>query len=521
MLVFEWIICVLLAAVLMAALARRVGAPFPAFLALGGAGLAFVDAVPDLRLDPDLALALFLAPVLLDAGYDTSLRDLRVNWLPITGLVVGAVGVTTAAVAGIVHWLVPDMPLAACIALGAIVAPPDAVAAVSILRHVPLPHRLVTILKGESLFNDASSLLIYRLAVPAAVSGSFALQDAVPTFLVGVVGSLIAGPVLGWLYTRVQRYFPDAPSAIVLQFIGTFGIWLLAERVGLSGVLTVVSYAITVARISPATTPPHLRVPSYAVWETAVFVLNVLAFVLIGLQIGPILEGLSPEERSRYAVIAGVVFVTVVLVRLAWVLGATACGRIWRHSIGPIGPGPTSLRGGTIVAWCGMRGVVTVALALALPEGGEGGFPQRDVVVLIAFSVVLGTLVIQGLTLRPLLAWFALRDDDPVGREVGLARAEAYRAAVDSLSREHSPHAAALRHEFAAALIEAEREREGRASNTLPADGPRRRAIEAARRTILTLREDGTIGDDAFFRLEEELDWAELSATPREEIDEV
>ncbi|ACL62128.1 cation:proton antiporter [Methylobacterium nodulans] len=521
MVVFEWIVGVLLVAVLLAALARRMGAPFPAFLALGGAGLAFVDAVPQLRLDPDLALALFLAPVLLDAGYATSLRDLRANWLSIAGLVLGAVGVTTAAVAVAVRWLMPDMPLAACIALGAIVAPPDAVAALSVLRHVPLPHRLVTILKGESLFNDASALLIYRLAVPAAVSGSFAAQDVVPTFLVGVIGSVVAGPVLAWLYIRGLRWFSDAPSAIVLQFVSTFGVWLFAERIGLSGVLTVVSFAITVARVSPATTPAHLRVPSYAVWETAVFVLNVLAFVLIGLQIGPILEGLSPEERSRYAVVAGVVFLTAVLVRIAWVMGAGAAGRLLRPLTGPVGPEPASLSGSTTVAWCGMRGVVTVALALALPEGGEQAFPHRDLVVLTAFSVVLGTLVIQGLTLRPLLAWFSLRDDDPVGREVGLARAEAYRAAVRSLSRERSPHAEALRHEFAAALSEAERDREGRAPGTLPADAPRRRAIEAARRTILGLREKGTIGDDAFFRLEEELDWAELSATPRDEIDEI
>ncbi|ACA20900.1 sodium/hydrogen exchanger [Methylobacterium sp. 4-46] len=519
--VFEWIVGVLLVAVLLAALARRLGAPFPAFLALGGAALAFVDAVPSLRLDPDLALALFVAPVLLDAGYDTSLRDLRVNWLPIAGLVLGAVGITTVAVAATLRWLVPDMPLAACIALGAIVAPPDAVAALSVLRHVPLPHRLVTILKGESLFNDASALLIYRLAVPAAVSGSFAARDVVPTFLIGVVGSLVAGPVLAWIYVRAVRGIADAPSSIVLQFVATFGIWVMAERAGLSGVLTVVSYAITVARISPATMPAHLRVPSYAVWETAVFVLNVLAFVLIGLQVGPILEGLTPEDRNRYAVVAAALFLTVVLVRLAWVMGAAAFGRLWRRYGGAIGPEPASLSGSATVAWCGMRGVVTVALALALPEGGERAFPYRDLVVLTAFAVVLGTLVIQGLTLRPLLAWLALRDDDPVGREVGLARAEAYRAAVASLSRERSPHAAALRHEFAAVLNEAERDREGRAPGSLPSDAPRRRAIEAARQTILDLRDRGAIGDDAFFRLEEELDWAELSATPREEIDQI
>lgn len=514
MLIFEWIAGVLVAAVLLAGVARRLGAPFPAFLAIGGAVLAFVPQVPNLRLDPDLALALFLAPVLLDAATDTSLRDLKRNWMPVAGLVVGAVGVTTVAVALVARWLVPDLPLSAGIVLGAIVAPPDAVAALSVLAHVRLPHRLVTILKGESLFNDASSLLIYRLALGAAATGSFSVAEVAPTFLVGVVGGLVAGPVLAMLYVRLMRRVTDPPSVVVLQFVATFGLWLAAERVDVSGVLTVVSFGLTVSRLSPQTMPAHLRVTSNTVWETAVFVLNVLAFVLIGLQIGPILEGLSPAERSRYALVAAAVFATTVVVRLAWVLGARACARLWHRVAGPVGPAPIGLRSGTIVAWCGMRGVITIALALALP----GDFPHRDLVVLTAFCVVLGTLVIQGLTLRPLLAWFSLGDDDPVGIEIGRARAAAYRAARESLAGDRSPHAEALRREFDAVLREAEAHEEGLAPASLPADGMRRRAVEAARAVIVDLRERDEIGDDAYLRLEEELDWAELSATPREEV---
>lgn len=514
MLIFEWIAGVLVVAVLLAGVARRLGAPFPAFLAIGGVVLAFVPQVPRPGLDPDLALALFLAPVLLDAAYDTSLRDLKRNWMPIAGLVVGAVGVTTVAVALVARWLVPDLPLAAGIVLGAIVAPPDAVAALSVLAHLRLPHRLVTILKGESLFNDASSLLIYRLALGAVATGSFSVAEVAPTFLIGVVGGLVAGPVLALLYVRLMRRVTDPPSLVVLQFVATFGLWLAAERVEVSGVLTVVSFGLTVSRLSPQTMPAHLRVTSNTVWETAVFVLNVLAFVLIGLQIGPILEGLSPEERRHTAVVAAAVFATTVVVRLAWVLGARAVARLWHRLFGPVGPAPIGLRSGTTVAWCGMRGVVTIALALALP----GDFPHRDLVVLTAFCVVLGTLVIQGLTLRPLLAWFSLGDDDPVGIEIGRARAAAYRAARDSLSDETSPHAEALRREFDAALREAEAHDEGLASASLPADGLRRRAAEAARAVILDLRERDEIGDDAYFRLEEELDWTELSATPREEV---
>ncbi len=523
MFVFHWIVGVLIGAVLLAALARRLRAPYPAFLALGGVGLAFVPGVPNLTLDPDLALALFLAPVLMDAGYSTSLRDLVRNARPIAGLAVGAVVATTAAVAGVAMWLVPDMPLSAAIVLGAIVAPPDAVAALSVLAHVSLPHRLATILRGESLLNDAASLLIYRLGVAAAVTGHFSFAEVAPTFLIGVVGSLVAGPLAALLYLRIMRRIEEATSAIVLQFSAAFGLWIAAEAIELSGVLTVVSFAITVARRAPTQTTPRLRVISNAVWETAIFVLNVLAFVLIGDQIGPILERMSPEEEFAYAAVAGAVVLTVIAVRIAWVLPATLIRRLgFGRTEGAGEAGPTDDLGpgaGFAVAWSGMRGLVTIATALALPEGGPGGpeFPHRDLIVLTAFCVVIGTLVVQGLTLRPILGRLGLEDSDPVGREVGRARAEAYGAAVETLKGEDSEAADALRREFHAALAQAEAHEEGLAPEGLPTDAPRRRAIRAARDRLLALRQSGRIGDDAYFVLEEELDWAELNATPREE----
>src|SRR4051812_6220793 len=195
----EQLLGLFVVAVLLAGGARRIGAPYPVSVALGGALLAFVPAAPSFSIPPELALALFVAPVLLDAAYDTSLRDLRDNWVPVTGLVVFAVALTTSAVAVVAHALIPSMPWAAAIALGAIVAPPDAVAATAVLRPLHPPHRLLTVLEGESLLNDASALLIYRLAVGAAASGSFSAADVAPTFLLAVAGSLIAGPVLGWI----------------------------------------------------------------------------------------------------------------------------------------------------------------------------------------------------------------------------------------------------------------------------------------------------------------------------------
>ena len=520
MFVFYWIVGVLFGAVLLAALARRIGAPYPALLALGGAGLAFLPGVPNLSLDPDLALALFLAPVLMDAGYDISLRDMVRNWRPIAGLAVGAVLATTAAVAAVAMWLVPDMPLSAAIVLGAVVAPPDAVAALSVLAHVSLPHRLATILRGESLLNDAASLLIYRLGVAAAMTGHFSASEVAPAFLLSVVGALIAGPLAALAYLRVLRRVADTPSTIVLQFVVTFGLWIAAEAIELSGVLTVVSFAITAARRAPSQTAPRQRVLSNAVWETVIFVLNVLAFVLIGNQIGPILARLTAAQEVSYLLVAAGVVATVMIVRIAWVLPASSIRRMRFGEPGENGPradlGPGA---GFAVSWAGMRGLVTVAAALALPEGGpgDGGFPYRDLIVLTAFCVVIGTLVIQGLTLRPLLERLGLEDADPVGREVGRARAEAYGAAVETLKGDTSEAADVLRREFHAALAQAEAHEEGLAPEGLPTDEPRRRAVRAARDRILTLRRTGRIGDDAFFVLEEELDWAELNATPRAE----
>ena len=516
MVVFEWVLGILLGAVLLSVLAKRIGAPYPALLALGGAVVALVPGAPHIVLEPELALALFLAPVLLDAAYDTSPRDLKDNWLPVTCLVLIAVGLTTAAVAAVAHALT-GMPWAAAIALGAIVAPPDAAAATAVLRQVRLPHRILTILEGESLLNDASALLIYRAAVAAAAAGTFTFTDAAPTLALSIIGSIISGPLLALGFLKVMawiRHSGDTPMAIILQFVGTFGVWLLADRIGLSGILTIVTYAITIARQAPASTPAQLRIPSYAVWETAVFVLNVLAFVLIGLQIGPIVESLDPAQRMTYFAVAAAVLLTVIVVRVAWVMSYNTVvrWRIRRVGFHPPRPMiPPTLKGGIIISWCGMRGIVTLATALALPNGETGpAFPYRDLIVFTAFAVVFGTLIIQGLTLRPLLLKLDLRDDDPVGREVAQARVRAYRSALASLDGDTSPLAKALRVELEAVLAAADGvngEGEGPRQDRL-----RLRAANAARSAILAMRASGEIGDDAFHRVEEEIDRIEISA---------
>jgi monovalent cation/hydrogen antiporter len=511
---FEQLLCLFVAAVLLAAAARRVGAPYPVFLALGGALLAFLPITASFTLPPDLALALFVAPILLDAAFDASLRDLKDNWAPVTSLVVFAVGLTTAAVAVVVRHLIPSMPWGPAIALGAIVAPPDAVAATAVLRPLRPPHRILTILEGESLLNDASALLIYRLAVGAVAANGFSIGSVGPTFLFAVAGSVVVGPALGWVTLRILDRVQHVPSGIILQFVTTFGVWIFAEHIGLSGVLTMVCYAMTVAQSAPQRIPARVRIPTYAVWETSVFALNVIAFIFIGLQIRPILDNLEPADRTQYFAVAAAVLATVILVRIAWHMSFNGFVR-WRHGRFGFHPPRPMLRptvgSGLVISWSGMRGIVSLAAAMALPPA----FPFRDLILLTAFAVVVGTLVIQGLTLKPLLRALDFDDDDPVEREVDVARERALQSVLASFAHDTSPAADAVRQEFVAHL---QPRRVQESSNDAALDPVRSghvdlhgRALQAARQAVLAMRANAEIGDDAFHQVEEDLDWLEMA----------
>jgi monovalent cation/hydrogen antiporter len=302
--------------------------------------------------------------------------------------------------------------------------------------------------------------------------------------------------------------------SILLQFIGTFGIWLLAERLHVSAILAVVTYGIVLARHT-ADMPAKLRVPSFAVWETVVFVLNVLAFVIVGLQLRPIWERLSPTERGEYGLVAAAVLVTVIVARIAVVMPYNAVYRWYHRKYGlrhvSILYKPT-VATGSIIAWCGMRGIVTLAAALALPAD----FPFRDLITLSAFAVVLGTLLVQGLTIRPLMAALKLRADDSFDREVNLARCAALRAGLAALDGDQSPASVALRNDFEEALRQAREDPEHRLPQRLAGDEARRRALQASRASLATLRAEGQIGDNAYHALEEEFDWHELATGGRD-----
>jgi CPA1 family monovalent cation:H+ antiporter len=508
MLLFEWILLLLFAAVVLANLAERLAVPYPSLLAIAGACLAFLPFGPRIAIEPELALALFVAPALLDAAFDTSPRDLARNVIPIASLAVIAVIITTAAVAYF-GWRTAGLPLGAAIALGAVVAPPDAVAASEVLRRLRIPQRVGLVLKGESLLNDATALFIYRGAVAAAV-GSFSFLRDTPFLLLAAVGSLCAGYLLARLYLLVTAQVRDAPSSTVLQFVATFGVWILSERLMLSPIVTVVVYAMTLARAAPGRLEPRLRISSYSVWETGVFIVNVLAFVLMGLQARRIIERLSQEQLSKSLFVALGVLALVIAVRIAWILVYRLVLAAVRHRSPLLAHrlGARSPRGAVVIAWSGMRGLVTLATAFALPPD----FPGRDLIVLCAFCVVLGTLVIQGLTLRPLLLLLRLEGDGSVEREISRARVAVMQAALDSLDGDTSRAANTIREQFAAARKVAEDQHEPQAATKY--DRLRLGAIRAQRDALSRMRTRGEIGDAVFYRLQEELDWSELDAAP-------
>lgn len=522
--VFEVVIALLLGGAVLAAIARRIGAPYPALVALAGAALALMPGVPTLVLDPELALALFVAPVLADAAFDASQRDMGDNWRPISSLALGAVVLTIIVVAVVARQLVPGMHWGAAIALGAIVAPPDAAAATAVLKALRPPHRLMVILEGESLFNDASALLIYRFAVAATMSGFFSGWSVVPTILLVSLGSIVLGLVLSRIMIAVTVRIHDVATAVIVQFCGAFFVWILAEQLRLSAIITLVVFAMAASRRVPEVMPARIRVPAWAVWEVAVFVLNVLAFILVGFQLRSIAERATGATGVRYVIVAAVLTLVVMLARMVWVTGTAAFSR-WRcrpRSDGQPGPRDVvalSPRAAVVVGWCGMRGTVTLAAALALPRE----FPFRDLVLATAFGVTLGTLVLQGLTLRPLLLRLGLEDDGSVDREIRLARVETLRAGLEAAEACPEAEAAAVvRQRFALQLRRAEQEVAGNAADASMSPGRStgdedtadtaviRAAVDAQRQRLLALRADRTIGDAAFQRIEEELDWAEL-----------
>ncbi|HYM53256.1 MAG TPA: Na+/H+ antiporter [Candidatus Dormibacteraeota bacterium] len=514
----EIVLALLVAVALLTLLARRVAIPYPILMTLGGLALGLIPAVPRVSLPSYIAFLLFLPPILFSAAYQTSPRDLRLNARPIGLLAVGLVLATMLAVGLVVHTLEPGLGWAAAFTLGAIVSPTDAIAATAIAQRLGLPRRLVQILEGESLVNDATALVALRVASAAAVIGTFSLVKAAGEFAVVSVGGVAIGLVVGWAIVHLLSWLDDPPVEILFTLLAPFGAWVAAESVGVSGVLAVVTAGIMLGRAAPRVMSSDTRILGSGVWQMVIFSLNGLVFVLIGLQLPTILDRVSAErEPGELALLAVAVCAAVIVVRLAWVFPGAYLPRLLWPGLAARDPSPPA-RVVVILGWAGTRGVVSLAAALAL----EPGFPGRDLLLFLTFAVVLATLVGQGLTLPWLIRWLGVGDDGTTQHEELHAREASTEAALerlDGLVGEWPGHLELIdqlraRHQHAAEHLEHDHEEAG-----VPMDQEmiehaaiRQAVIDAQRVAIIDLRDRGVIGDDALRSVERELDLEELRA---------
>lgn len=498
---FESLLALLAVAILLLQVSRRIGLPYPAMLAAAGVGLGLIPGAPQIMLDPHTALALFIAPVLVDAAFDFPVNAVWRLWRPLFALAVVAVVISAAAVAAL-GVAFAGLPIYAALALGAIVAPPDAAAATAILGSVSMPRRSVAVLKGESLLNDASALLLFSAALSlhdhAGIDNLLALRLGV-----AAPGAVLFGIALARLFRLITPLVTGTLGGNLLEFVTAFSVWIIADRLGLSPVLCLVAFAMTIARSSALSTRPRMRIHSFAVWDTAVFLLNVLAFLLMGLQARRIVADMSPERLREAAAFALAVVACLVVVRMAWVLIYNRLAHRFRALRGDIEP--ASLRQGVLIGWCGMRGLVTLATAFALPTD----FPQRDLIVLTAFAVVLATLVIQGLTLAPLVRLLKLDGETGLTPELNAARADLAAAALATLDGKTGPAAEHWRWAF-----EITRNATLEPPDPGPLEAKRSVGLAALRRQrerLEELRAEQRVGADAFLILQEELDFTEVT----------
>ncbi|MBO0868404.1 MAG: Na+/H+ antiporter [Micromonosporaceae bacterium] len=428
------VLALVVGATAVSALARRVSVPPPIVLVAVGILVSLVPGLPQYHLDPNLVLVGFLPPLLYAEALDTSLRDLKANLRPIALLSVGLVLATALAVGYAAHLLVPGLPLAAGFVLGAIVAPTDAVAAVAIAHRLGLPRRLVTILEGESLLNDATALVTYRIGIAAVLTGAFSPGQAVLRFgLVSVVGAGV-GLAVGYAIVFVRRRIDDPLTENAVSLVTPFAAYLLAEALHGSGVLAVVLTGLVVARVAPLIVSSTTRLQGQAVWEMIAYLLQGVVFALIGLQLRGILAGLGGRYSAGQLVLyAALVVGVVIAVRFIWVYPATYLPRLISRRIRAREPYPP-WQAPALVSWAGLRGVVSLAAAFAVPlTAGSRPFPGRDLILFLTFAVIVVTLLLQGLTLpwvSRLLRLGGMQDDVTLLEQAGAEHTTARLALV-------------------------------------------------------------------------------------------
>ena len=517
----EIIIGLLLLVATLAVVAQRLAIPYPILLVIGGLFLGFVPGLPKVELDPEIVFVLFLPPLLTSAAWYTSWRDFRFNLRPILLLAIGLVLVTTSAVAVVAHTMVDGLTWATGFVLGAIVSPPDAVAATAITQRLSVPRRVVTVLEGESLINDATGLVAYRFAVAAVVTGMFSLWEASLGFFIVGIGGVIIGLAMGWLVVWVHRHLDDSLVEITTTILMSFVTYLLAEHLGVSGVLAVVTIGLYHHRYSAEVLSPTTRIQTIAVWEIIVFLLNGLIFILIGLQLSSILEEISEYSATTLAWYAFLVSAVTIGVRVLWVFAAAYIPRLVSRQLrerDPVPPWQTLL----LIGWTGMRGVVSLAAALALPLTTNNGtpFPKRDLILFLTFCVILVTLVLQGLTLPLLLRWLKVVDDDGSEREEMEARLRAAQAAMARLE-EITTQDSVVAEEMVEWIRTQYKDRVRRLSACCVAMDAgsyeqlaafrylQHEVVATERRTVIRLRNQGIINDEVLHRIERDLDLEE------------
>jgi len=423
----------LVAVAALAVAAKLVRVPYPILLTIGGLAIGFVPGVPEIELDPDLVLLVFLPPLLYAAAFFSNLRELRANARPIGLLAIGLVAVTTVTVAAVAHYAI-GLEWQVAFVLGAIVSPTDAVAPATILRRLQVPRRVVTIVEGENLTNDWTALVTYKFAVAAVVTGSFSLAEAGPKFILTGVGGVAIGVAGGLAIAWVRKRLDDPPTEITISLLTPYAVYLPAEELGLSGVIAAVTVGVVLGWRASELTTHTTRLQTFAVWEILQFLLNAVLFILIGLQMHAVIDQIDGYATGELIGWAALVSAVVIVVRIAWVAGLSLLSKSVRHEIaGPAGG--DDWKEVTLVAWASMRGAVSLAAALAIPLTIDGGapFPERDLVLFLTFSVIIATLVLQGLAFPGLIRALDLEDDTSDADEELDARIEIAYAALDRI----------------------------------------------------------------------------------------
>jgi CPA1 family monovalent cation:H+ antiporter len=514
MALIQVVVFLLLCSVVLGWLSRRAGVPYPIALVIGGGVLSFIPGLPQLDIDPQFLLVLVLPPILYQAALLTSWRDFKANLRAIGLLAIGLVIITTLAVGAALKFLIPDIPWAAAFVFGAIVSPPDAVAATAILSRLNMPRRIVVVLEGESLVNDASGLVLYKLAVAAVLTGTFSMLGASAEFAMVSLGGIAIGVAGGLVFIALHRMIGDAFTEVLVSLSIPYALYVLAESVHCSGVLAVVAAGMIRARYTPVIVSAEMRILARSVWNILVFMLNSLIFILIGVSLSGVMGRLKGYSGLELATYAFWVTMVAILVRFAWVYTATFVPR-WLSA--RLRAAETAPQYGEvfIMSWCGMRGIVSLAAALALPVHIESGapFPYRDLLIFLTFVVISVTLVVQGLTLTSLIRWLRLGTDPGAHEEHMRARVALGRAALKAIdtvaANEHMPRdlVARVRAEFSDRIGAAMPQ--GHQSSFAFGRDLRLAAVRAERQELIRIWRAGEISDEILHHLEEELDYEE------------